>query len=185
MTIPNLITIIRIILTPLFIICLINDKLTTALIIFIVAGLSDGADGLAARLLEQKTRLGSYLDPLADKILLVAAFVALGVRGIVPTWVTVAVISRDVLILLGVLILFLSKGFFIRIHPSILSKVTTCFQLGTVFIVLAKAQFPCLVYLIDTLFFLTVMMTIGSGLHYMIYWFKMMNEGPQGEPPQG
>jgi cardiolipin synthase len=85
MTIPNLITSLRIILTPIFIIYLINDRFLAALVVFVVAGLSDGADGLTARLLHQKSKVGAYLDPLADKILLVAAFVVLAARGFVPS----------------------------------------------------------------------------------------------------
>lgn len=175
MTVPNLITGLRIILAPIFIIYLIRKDLPAALVIFVIAGLSDGADGLIARLLDQKSRLGAYLDPLADKILLVAAFVVLSVHRFVPPWLTVMAISRDVLILLGVLILFLNGGEIV-IRPSLVSKITTCFQLGTIFVVLSKDYIPQFHQINTPLFWLTGLFTITSGLHYMYYWFKIMSE---------
>ncbi|MEE9419435.1 MAG: CDP-alcohol phosphatidyltransferase family protein [Desulfatiglandaceae bacterium] len=176
MTIPNLITSLRIILVPIFVIYLINDDLLSALLVFILAGLSDGADGLVARLFDQKSKLGSYLDPLADKILLVTAFIVLAVRGFIPPWLTVVVITRDILILLGVLILFLNGQDF-TIRPTIVSKITTCLQLGTVFVVLSENQFHVSSQLVVYLFWTTGLLTISSGLHYMRYWFRMIGEG--------
>ncbi|MFH1243737.1 MAG: CDP-alcohol phosphatidyltransferase family protein [Pseudomonadota bacterium] len=176
MTIPNLITSLRIILAPIFVIYLINDRFLPALLVFVLAGLSDGADGLVARLFDQKSKLGSYLDPLADKILLVTAFVVLAARGFIPSWLTVVVISRDILILLGVLILFLNRQDF-TIRPSILSKVTTCLQLGTVFMVLLRNYFPISSQLGIYLFWVTGLLTVSSGLHYMRYWFRTIGAG--------
>jgi cardiolipin synthase len=180
MTIPNLITSIRIILAPIFVIYLINDRFLSALVVFIFAGLSDGADGLLARLLHQKSKLGAYLDPLADKILLIAGFVVLSVRGFVPPWLTVTVISRDVLILLGVLILFLNGTKF-KIRPSVLSKMTTCLQIGTVLLVLSKKHFQPLSQISDYLFWVTGVFTISSGLHYMSYWFRLIGDSSLGD----
>jgi cardiolipin synthase (CMP-forming) len=177
MTIPNLITSLRIILTPIFIIYLINDELFPALVFFIVAGVSDAADGLIARLFNQKSKLGAFLDPLADKILLTSAFITLSARGHVASWLTVVVISRDILILLGVLILFLNSQDFTA-KPSIVSKMTTCLQLGTVFMVLSSDFIPYSHLVNNALFWLTGFMTVSSGLHYMYQWFQMMGEGP-------
>lgn len=177
MTVPNLITILRILLTPVFIIFLINGESLPALILFGVAGLSDAADGLIARVFKQKSKLGAFLDPLADKILLVSAFVMLSVRDHVPPWLTVIVISRDILILLGVLILFLNSQDF-TLKPSILSKTTTCFQLTTIFGVLSAGYFPLFNRFGEYLLWSTGLLTIASGLHYMRHWFRMMGEGP-------
>jgi len=174
-TIPNLITALRIILAPLFIIYLINGDLVAALTVFVIAGISDGADGLVARVFNQKSTLGSYLDPLADKLLLVTAFVVLGWKKVVPVWLTVLVISRDVMILLGVLIVFLTRHSFTA-NPSILSKATTCLQLVTVFMVLAKDLIPSVERLHPPLFWITGLFTVASGLHYMHYWFGIMSE---------
>lgn len=176
MTIPNLITSIRIILTPIFIIYLINDNFLAALVVFILAGLSDAADGAIARLCDQKSQLGSYLDPLADKILLVAGFIALAIREVVPPWLTVIVISRDVLILLGISILFLNRTDF-TVRPSIWSKMTTCLQLLTVFVVLSRNHLPILSQFSAYIYWVTGLFTIISGLHYMRYWFGMIGEG--------
>ena len=176
MTIPNLVTAIRIILAPVFIIFLINDDLTSALLLFLVCMASDCADGMIARLLNQKSKLGTYLDPLADKLLLVAAFVVLAARGNLPSWLTVMVISRDVMILLGVIVLFLN-GFNLNIKPSIISKINTCFQFSTVMAVLSGGYlaFPTVVY--SFLYYATAAFTVGSGLDYMRYGFQMMGEG--------
>lgn len=177
MTVPNLITSIRIILTPMVIIYLLNDEFLPALILFIVAGVSDALDGLIARLFDQKSKLGAFLDPLADKLLLNSIFVVLSAKGCVPSWLTVTVISRDFLILLGVLILFLNRQDF-PFKPSMISKITTCLQLATVFVALALNHLPILQHVFGELFWATGFMTIVSGLHYMVRWFRIMGEGP-------
>jgi cardiolipin synthase len=176
MTIPNLITAIRIILAPVFIIFLINDDLRSALFVFLLCMASDCADGMIARLLNQKSRLGTYLDPLADKLLLVAAFVVLAARGNLPSWLTVMVISRDIMILLGVVVLFLN-GFNLSIKPSIISKINTCFQFTTVVAVLSGGNLPLPAAVYLYLYYLTALFTIASGLDYMRYGFQMMGEG--------
>jgi cardiolipin synthase len=175
MTIPNLITSIRIILTPVFVIYLIQDDFLPAMVVFIIAGISDGADGLIARVFNQKSTLGAYLDPLADKLLLVAAFIVLAARGFVPPWLTVIAISRDVLILLGTLILFLVQSDF-TVKPSIVSKLTTCLQMATIFVVLSRSYITVFSQISEILFWATGLLTIISGLHYMHYWFRQMGE---------
>jgi cardiolipin synthase (CMP-forming) len=176
MTIPNLITAIRIILAPVFIIFLINDDLTSALLLFLLCGASDCADGMIARLLNQKSKLGTYLDPLADKLLLVSAFVVLAARGNLPAWLTVMVIARDILILLGVVVLFLN-GLTLSIKPSIISKINTCLQFTTVVVVLSGRYFPLPNAVYSFLYYVTAAFTISSGLDYMRYGFQMMGEG--------
>jgi len=177
MTLPNLITCLRIILVPIFVIYVIHDRLLPALVVFAIAGVSDGVDGFVARVFNQKSKLGSYLDPLADKFLLVAAFITLAIRDLLPPWLMVIVISRDVLILLGVLILFLMRVEII-IRPSILSKVNTCMQLVSVFVVLCRDHLPLIAPLSGHIFWLTGALTIGSGLHYMRFWLRTMSDNP-------
>jgi cardiolipin synthase len=176
MTIPNLITAFRIILAPVFVIYLINDRLNYALVVFLVCMISDGIDGMVARLFNQKSRLGTYLDPLADKILLVAAFVLLSVKGYLPSWLTVTAIARDVMILLGILVLHLNR-LEIKIRPSSVSKINTCFQFITLSMVLLKGcvLLPSVIY--DVLYYITAAFTIISGLHYMQYGLMVMGEG--------
>ncbi len=178
MTVPNLITTLRIILAPIFIIFVINDQLQFALAVFALCCVTDGLDGMVARLFRQKSKLGAYLDPIADKILLVATFIALSVRGFLPPWLTVTVIARDILILLGVVVLFFARMEFAPIKPSMVSKITTCFQFASVIAVLSKGYlFTLPLEGYRYLFYSTGLLTVSSGLHYMHYWFKMMGEG--------
>ena len=184
MTIPNVITAFRIILTPVFVIYLINDRLNYALVVFLICMISDGIDGMVARLFNQKSRLGAYLDPLADKTLLVTAFVLLGVRGYLPSWLTVTVIARDVMILLGVLVFHLNR-LELRIRPSAVSKINTCFQFITLTLVLLKGCviIPSAVH--EALYYITAALTIISGLHYMQYGLKAMGEGTGNSVSRG
>ncbi|MBN1848320.1 MAG: CDP-alcohol phosphatidyltransferase family protein [Deltaproteobacteria bacterium] len=180
MTVPNLITTIRIILTPIFVIYLLGGQFLSGLIVFMICVLSDGLDGTLARLFNQKSKLGSYLDPLADKMLLISAFVVLAILGFLPSWLTVLAISRDVLIMLGIFILYLN-GLKITIKPSILSKITTCLQFTAIIVVLSRDFFSSYQSYFPYLFYLAGLFTIISGLQYMHYWFKIIGEGASTE----
>lgn len=173
MTIPNAISIFRIFLVPVFLILVVNGHFFAALVIFITAGISDGADGMIARLFDQKSRLGSYLDPLADKCLLVGSFICLALIDIVPFWLTAIIITRDVLILVGVSILFIKKGAFV-INPSIWGKATTFFQLATIFLVLIEKQFELPADYVPVLYGATGALTVSSGIVYIKSWFMIL-----------
>jgi cardiolipin synthase len=177
MTVPNLITTLRIILTPVFIIYVITNRMNLAFAVFTLCSLTDGVDGLLARSFNQKSTLGTYLDPVADKLLLVSSFIVLSSIGIIPAWLTVLVISRDILIMLGVLILFLNHVN-VNINPSLLSKINTTVQFLTIVLILSKniVPFGHMEELYKIFFYLTAIFTISSGLHYMHYWFKIMGE---------
>ena len=173
--IPNTLTLLRVLLTPLFAICLIRQVLDVALLVFAVAAVTDGLDGLVARLFRQKTRLGAYLDPTADKLLLATAFVTLAIQGLIPSWLTVIVMSRDVIILFGVALLnIMGKQFEAR--PSILSKITTVAQLLTVCCVLGQIQVPKMAQLDTPLFFFAAAMTTVSGLQYIYRGLNILQE---------
>ena len=174
LTIPNLITLFRIILTPLFIIFLIQGNYRKALVVFVLAGVSDLADGLIARGWQQKSRLGSYLDPLADKVLMAASFVTLSIYHQIPSWLTVVVLSRDVTLATGVLI-FRLADIPLTVRPSLAGKWTTTFQLITVgFVLLSKIwAFPPLV--LPVFFWVTGILTSVSGLQYFYLGIKQMN----------
>lgn len=174
MTVPNIITMIRILLTPVFVIYLINDQLLTGLAILVICGISDGLDGFIARVFNQKSRLGSYLDPLADKITLVSAFVALAIRGFVPSWLSVVVISRDVMILIGIVILYLAGVVLNNIKPAASSKITTCFQFITVIAVLASEYLVSFKGYYPYLYYATALFTIISFFQYLYQWSKLM-----------
>ncbi len=170
MTVPNLITVFRILLVPLFLVLVANNRFMAALMVFVLAGLSDGADGLVARLFNQKSRLGSYLDPLADKFLLIAAFVSLAGMGIIPLWLTMLVIARDFLILLGALLLFLKNRDHV-VKPSVWGKVTTFLQLATIFLVLVEKDFHLFSDYVFIVYGATGALTIISGALYIRSWF--------------
>ncbi len=171
MNLPNLLTVFRILLVPIFVIFIIHNNFRMALIIFIMAGITDGLDGLLARLLNQKTTIGAYLDPIADKMLLVSAYLSLTIKGILPGWLSVVVISRDIIILSGIAVIFLmGKG--LNIKPSISSKFTTVFQIVTVIGVLypfSNLHFQLFVTA-------TAVFTVLSGLQYMYSGIKAMGD---------
>ena len=171
--IPNTITVIRILLVPVFIIFITKHRLSSALIVFTIAGISDGLDGFFARCFKQQTYLGAYLDPIADKILLASAFVALAVLKILPGWIAVIVLSRDVLILLGIAILTVID-IKITIKPTIVSKFTTVAQLMTIFFTLLDPDFVKADLMRIFLYWGTAILTIISGLHYITIGCKIL-----------
>lgn len=182
MTVPNIITMIRILLAPIFVIYVIDGQLLIGLVVLIIGGISDGLDGLIARLFNQKSELGTWLDPLADKIILVCAFISLGIIGYLPSWLAVVVISRDLLILIGIAIIYLA-GIELKINPLILSKITTCLQFVTVITVLAQKYLLFMEGKYIYLFYLTGFFTIISFLQYLYQWLNIM--GDKEEDAQG
>lgn len=161
-------------MTPLLVIFLINKRFDLAFVVFALAGISDGLDGFLARIMKQKTRIGAILDPIADKALLASAYITLSVIGLVPNWLAVTVISRDIIIVFGVLVLLLFQSG-IEIHPTIISKLTTLFQLLTIFTVLF-----CTVTRVDLerllfgCYIATGILTVASGLHYLYKGILML-----------
>jgi len=180
MNIPNLLTLLRILLVPLIVIFLIDEAYLKALITFFISGITDALDGFLARLLHQKTVLGAYLDPIADKALLVTCFLTLSIEGIIPGWLTVVVISRDVIILAGTFILFMMSVSF-EIKPILISKITTALQIITVLLVLILKSLPgSFDYSwILFLYWLTALFTIISGLKYISVGMKHYSEASQ------
>ncbi len=181
LNLPNILTLARILLTPIFIICLIKGVYQGALLVFILAGVTDGLDGFIARVFNQKTAIGSVLDPLADKFLLISAFVTLAIQNMAPAWLAVVVISREVvLIMIGIVILALSK-LPSAIRPSMVSKCTTVAQLATIFILLLSVQTAALEHALLPLYSLTTFLSIASGLHYVYLGIQIIantEEGP-------
>jgi cardiolipin synthase len=166
LNLPNTITMFRILCVPVFVNLLIYDRFGYALAVFFAAVVSDGLDGLIARLFNQRSRLGMYLDPLADKALLTSAFVTLSILRQVPIWLTTIVVSRDLILALGTLLLHLLT-LQVDVLPSWLGKVTTVLQFGYIVIVLA-AEFLALDKAIAAPAALAVAaVTVGSGLHYL------------------
>jgi len=174
--IPNILSIARILITPFFVILLMKKMFFFALLIFTIAGISDALDGLFARYFNQHTILGSYLDPLADKILLTSAFISLAILKVVPGWLTVIVITRDILILLGIAMVTI-MGKKITIKPTLVSKCTTAIQLATIFLILLDNQFAINeIIVLWPLYWITAFLTIISGLYYIVTGLKMLQE---------
>jgi cardiolipin synthase len=131
LTIPNIITFIRIVIIPVFVIALTYQRYDYALAFFAIAAVSDALDGLLARVTKQKTQLGAFLDPLADKFLLVTSFILFSIYGWIPKWLTITVISRDMIVTLGWLLLSLIYGR-IKVEPSLTGKAAIATQLALI-----------------------------------------------------
>ena len=140
MTIANLITILRFLLVPGVVLALLQSRMDWALAGFLVAGISDGVDGFVARQFDQRSELGAYLDPMADKLLLVSVFVVLGFMGELPLWLVVAAVSRDALIV-GAVLLPTIMGKPVAMKPLFVSKANTAVQIVLAAIVLAELAF--------------------------------------------
>ena len=169
LTPANQITILRLVFVPVFAILVIERRYDWALAILGIAALSDGLDGLVARIFHQESPLGMALDPIADKILMTTASLALSFRGILPWWFTILVISRDVAILATALLISLVSGYR-PFRPSILGKASTAVQVATLFLACAyAARVPHLAHSwMQTLMYLAAVLTGASGVHYLI-----------------
>jgi cardiolipin synthase len=163
MNLPNLLSIFRLFLTIFFITAIIYGRHDIALLLFIVQAISDVLDGFLARIMKAKTNLGAFLDPLADKVMLVSSYIVLSIYSIIPFWVTSIVIIRDIIISTGFFILYkLSyKG---QPTPIILSKITTLSQMCTVVYVL----WPCDRIYSKQFFYATAVLSVLSGFQYVV-----------------
>jgi len=179
---PNSLTVFRVLVTPGFVLAFIKGQVEIAWGLFALAGFTDALDGFLARVLKQRTTLGAMLDPLADKVLLVAAYLCLGLWEWIPTWLTVVVISRDVIIIGGLALLtFWGTDIRAEIRPSMISKVNTNAQILLIFLVLAERSLdfhrPGLEMVLT---FLVGGLTFVSGIHYVIRGVSLFhpNETP-------
>ncbi len=168
MGIANQITILRIFLIPVFVIFLGYNKPLYALITFLIAGVTDALDGFVARKLNQVTTLGKVLDPIADKALLISAFIFVYNSNLsvkFPYWFVVIVISRDVYIILGSLIIYLLKGN-LEVRPSIYGKLTTFFQILSVLVILSANIIYIPLEIVYTVIYIATIFTVLSALTY-------------------
>jgi cardiolipin synthase len=169
LNIPNTLTLLRIVAIPAFLILLTNRRFLEALVVMAGAAFTDALDGAIARLTNTKTTVGAYLDPLADKLLLLSAFITLAFLQAVPMWLTVLIISRDVVIVTGFFLLFVVTQETIEIRPSAFGKGATFFQLISAIAVLANAadlqRLPP--NALWVLFVVTGATTAVAGLQYM------------------
>jgi cardiolipin synthase len=166
-TVPNQITFLRLGFLPVFLILISYEQFKWALLVLVVAGLSDGIDGLLARQLNQRSSLGAYLDPIADKLLLSSSFIILAFKKQIAWWLTIIVLSRDILILIVAVVILLISGYR-PFPPSIYGKLTTAFQIILVFAVVLAAAYPNLHVApqIRILSYLVTVFSIVSAFHY-------------------
>ncbi len=176
-TIPNLITIGRLILVPLIVWLMISGQAGAAFVLFIVAGVSDAIDGFLARSFNLRSTLGSYLDPLADKALLVSIYISLAVLDEVPLWVVILVVSRD-LFIVGAVVLSWMLDQPMEMRPLIISKLNTVVQIVLAAVVLGDLALDAgLGTLRMILVYLVGMLTIASAAVYLVDWVRHMGMG--------
>lgn len=169
--IPNIISILRIGLVFPTVMALLDEQFLLALLLFTVAGISDGLDGYIAKRYGYISRLGTILDPLADKLLLVCTYMALALLGLLPAWLVVAVVLRDLVILAGALAYHLLIGEY-EMSPTVISKINTFAQilLGLVIVLAAAGLYPLSPRLVDWMAYLVLATTIVSGADYVWTW---------------
>jgi len=173
--IPNTLTLARIVLVPLVVWLIVTHEMTAAFVLFLLAGFSDAADGYLAKRFQWRTELGAYLDPIADKLLLMSIYVTLGFSNHLPAWLVIAVVSRDILIIGGVVLAWM-LGDPIEIRPRLISKVNTFAQIALVAIVLADNAFTLdLMAFREVLVILTGLLTVASAGWYVIDWVRHMS----------
>ena len=169
LNLPNFLTLIRIVAIPFFLVLLSSRLYLDALAIFILGGVTDALDGFVARTTNQKTSLGAHLDPVADKLLLMSSFVMLAVIDGIPQWFVVLVVSRDIVILLGYVVIYLRVEERLEVQPTVIGKLNTILQLLTVGAILVMLADPELLdpRLDDALIYITAATTVISGLQYI------------------
>ena len=172
MGLPNWLTILRILLIPVFVTFLVYRKWDAALVVFCLASLTDMLDGYIARRHGRQTRLGAFLDPVADKLLLISAFVTLTYLKLVPFWITAVVVSRDLILTLGVLVIHVSGG---TVHPAPtwIGKTATALQMATVLV--AMLFMPRMPVVPQVVAWVTALFTVTSGLQYLVQGLKQLN----------
>lgn len=175
MNIPNFITLGRVILVPVVFWLLITGQTQVAFFAFVLAGVSDAVDGFLAKRFDWVTELGTYLDPIADKLMIVSLFIALGISGELPSWLVIAVVSRDILIVIGVVLTWL-MGHPAAIKPLAVSKANTAAQIVLVATVLGDEGFQLgLEAVRGVLVWITGALTLASLAAYTRAWHRHMS----------
>jgi cardiolipin synthase len=173
MNLPNYITLLRVILIPFFINLMIYGYYREALAVFVVACVTDALDGMIARLTKTQTELGAFLDPMADKLLILSAFVTLVLLGRLPVWLVIIVVSRDAILTMGSLIIYFTTRD-LKIQPSIIGKATTVLQLIVVMLTLVLMSYGKETVLMAFLQWVTAGVTVASGAQYALRGIKMV-----------
>ena len=182
LTVANQLTLLRMLLIPALVILVVYGLNGWALVVFIAAGLTDALDGILARWWGQGTRLGALLDPMADKLLLISTFVVLTSSSLelpnrLPIWLTVLVISRDVIIVVTVAIVYLSIGRR-TFQPTLLGKLATLVYILTAAVTMYFNWLGRSSVLVDTAIYASLSVTLASGLHYIVHATRVLNDVP-------
>ena len=181
MTIPNLITLGRILLVPVVVWAIASGAMWIAFVLFLVAGVSDAVDGFLAKRFDMTTELGAYLDPLADKALIVSIYLTLGINGEIPRWLVILVVSRDILIVGGIMLSWL-MGNPLKIKPLLVSKLNTVAQIVFACVVLGSLGFNYEVPVLRlVLMGLVAILTLLSIAAYLAEWVRHMNSAMAGK----
>jgi cardiolipin synthase len=185
LTPSNQITLLRLVFVPVFAILVLEQHYRAALAVLTAAALSDVLDGTVARLMKQESALGVALDPIADKILMTTGYLTLAFRGVLPWWLTIVVLSRDVAILATALVISLVAGYR-PFHPSLLGKASTAAQVFTLFLaVCRRAQVPFVTADVLTIFiYLTAGLTLASAVHYVFVLRQRFGRREVEEPSE-
>lgn len=173
-SLPNFITIARLLLTPVAIIMLADERWLAAFVVFVVAGVSDALDGWLAKTFSLQSELGAVLDPLADKALIMSIYVTLAIMGRAPLWLAILIVSRDALIVGGVSVAwFLGRP--MKVRPHVASKITTAAQLALAAVILGGSAFGYRIEALETLLIGSVAaLTIASASVYLLLWVQHM-----------
>jgi cardiolipin synthase len=184
LTVPNQLTFLRLAFLPFFIIAIKYDHYAVALGILMLGGITDGLDGWLARTLNQKTALGAYLDPIADKLLLSSSYFVLALKAKIPWWLAIMVLGRDVLILVACAAILLTVGYR-PFPPSVWGKANTFFEILLVVLVLLRAVFGYhwLLLLRQACGYCVAVLVMVSGLHYSVVVSAQLHSGDTGSIP--
>jgi cardiolipin synthase len=174
MTIPNLITIARLIIVPIVIVMIMQGRWPAAFVLFVVAGVSDAVDGFIARRFDMRSEFGAYIDPIADKALLMSIFVTLAAAGVLPSWIAIVVVSRDLMIVSAVLLSWVMERP-VEIKPLLVSKLNTAAQIGFAALILATKAFGVdLQGFEDAATVVVAALTVASAGAYLAGWLRHM-----------
>lgn len=183
MTVPNLITLMRFFLVPGILFALLTHRVEWAFAGFLLAGVSDGVDGFVARQFNQRSTLGAYLDPMADKLLLVSVFLMLGYMGELPLWLVVAAVSRDIIIM-GAVLLSTIMANPVEMRPLYVSKANTAVQIILAAVVLGELAFSTETFVRPLLIYLSGLLTVASAGAYLVGWLRHMSGHGEGDLPR-
>ncbi|NOY85812.1 MAG: CDP-alcohol phosphatidyltransferase family protein [Deltaproteobacteria bacterium] len=181
MNLPNALTVIRILLIPLFLYEVLQGRFTFAAAVYLAAAFTDALDGAIARVFHMQTPLGAFLDPVADKMLATTSYLSLAFLHIIPLWLSIVVISRDIIIVAGAVGVYYLKDS-LEIKPHLVSKITTFFQITTILLALVlnsslpAARWSVVVRSFDSIALVTGAITVLSGAIYIFAGFRSIEE---------